>query len=357
MKHIVYKTTCLVNNKIYIGVHKTENPDIFDGYLGNAIYKNQTYHIKHPTQAFHYAVRKYGVDNFVREVLFVFDDRKQALLKEAELVNKDFVKLDTNYNVALGGNGGCLVSNSGYIVHQFTLNGQYVCKYDSISDCSKIMEKSNTTINDAIKYKRACAGFLFSYSETIDVKEYKITEYNKYYIYDSKGNFIQGFDSNLEVVKFLDSDRANLNRAIKCNYKINGYFISTEKLDKIQVTVTKLSGKLNQYDLDGNYIQSFDTIKQAKETTGLKLASISAAVRKCGQCNGFYWTRTNTPTPTIVIKKHSNEIRKVAKYDFEGNLLEIFESVTAAEFVYPSVRSNLKDKSKSCHGFVFKYFE
>jgi hypothetical protein len=24
MKYIVYKTTCLINNKIYIGVHKTE---------------------------------------------------------------------------------------------------------------------------------------------------------------------------------------------------------------------------------------------------------------------------------------------------------------------------------------------
>lgn len=34
MKYIVYQTTNLINNKIYIGVHKTKNPDIFDGYLG-----------------------------------------------------------------------------------------------------------------------------------------------------------------------------------------------------------------------------------------------------------------------------------------------------------------------------------
>ena len=38
MKYIVYQTTSKVNNKIYIGVHKTENPDVFDGYLGNGIY-------------------------------------------------------------------------------------------------------------------------------------------------------------------------------------------------------------------------------------------------------------------------------------------------------------------------------
>ena len=38
MKYIVYKTTCLINNKIYIGLHKIEDPDIFDGYLGNGFY-------------------------------------------------------------------------------------------------------------------------------------------------------------------------------------------------------------------------------------------------------------------------------------------------------------------------------
>nr|DAR62378.1 MAG TPA: GIY-YIG nuclease superfamily protein [Bacteriophage sp.] len=32
-KFIVYCTTCTVNNKIYIGVHKT-NKETFDGYLG-----------------------------------------------------------------------------------------------------------------------------------------------------------------------------------------------------------------------------------------------------------------------------------------------------------------------------------
>lgn len=34
LKWIVYCTTCTINNKIYIGVHKTVNPEVFDGYLG-----------------------------------------------------------------------------------------------------------------------------------------------------------------------------------------------------------------------------------------------------------------------------------------------------------------------------------
>lgn len=53
MKYIVYKTTCLVNNKIYIGVHQTYNPDIFDGYLGRGLYKNHTKYIKNPEAPLH----------------------------------------------------------------------------------------------------------------------------------------------------------------------------------------------------------------------------------------------------------------------------------------------------------------
>jgi hypothetical protein len=37
MKYIVYKTTNLINDKIYVGVHGT-NPDIFDGYIGGGMY-------------------------------------------------------------------------------------------------------------------------------------------------------------------------------------------------------------------------------------------------------------------------------------------------------------------------------
>lgn len=37
MKYIVYKTTNLVNNYIYIGVHGTDTLETFDKYLGNEL--------------------------------------------------------------------------------------------------------------------------------------------------------------------------------------------------------------------------------------------------------------------------------------------------------------------------------
>lgn len=46
MKYIVYKTINKINKKFYIGVHKTENPNIFDGYLGCGIFDKDIKNIK-----------------------------------------------------------------------------------------------------------------------------------------------------------------------------------------------------------------------------------------------------------------------------------------------------------------------
>lgn len=66
MKYIVYITINLCNGKFYIGVHKT-NPDIFDGYIGNGIYRDSN--IKSKKNGFHAAVKKYGYDNFRRTTI------------------------------------------------------------------------------------------------------------------------------------------------------------------------------------------------------------------------------------------------------------------------------------------------
>jgi hypothetical protein len=38
LKYIFYITVNTVNGKFYFGVHHT-NPDVFDGYIGNGIYR------------------------------------------------------------------------------------------------------------------------------------------------------------------------------------------------------------------------------------------------------------------------------------------------------------------------------
>ena len=84
----VYKTTNIINNKIYVGVHETY--DLNDSYIGSGGY-------------FLRAVKKYGLENFKKDILYVFDNKKEMLEKEKEIVNEDFIKRRDTYNVILGG--------------------------------------------------------------------------------------------------------------------------------------------------------------------------------------------------------------------------------------------------------------
>lgn len=92
MKYYVYKITNLVNNKIYIGRRKHLNPNI-DVYMGSGT------QIKR-------AITKYGIENFSKEILAVFDSEKESAELEASLVTKDFCLREDTYNMHEGGYGG-----------------------------------------------------------------------------------------------------------------------------------------------------------------------------------------------------------------------------------------------------------
>jgi hypothetical protein len=123
MKYIVYQTINLKNNKIYIGVHKTKDPEIFDGYIGCGIKINIPSSYTNPTTPLQYAVKKYGTSSFRRITLAIFDNIEDAFDFESKLVNKEFINRKDTYNAKLGGIGG---SSYSVRINQFDLNGKYL---------------------------------------------------------------------------------------------------------------------------------------------------------------------------------------------------------------------------------------
>lgn len=89
--YYVYKTTNLINGKIYIGKHSTTN--LNDNYIGSG-----TIFLK--------AVKKHGKQNFKREILKFFNTDKEMADYENLLVTEEFVASNDNYNIIPGGSGG-----------------------------------------------------------------------------------------------------------------------------------------------------------------------------------------------------------------------------------------------------------
>ena len=88
-----YVTTNLKNNKKYIGMHRTD--DVDDGYLGSG-------------RLIIRAIKKYGKENFIREVLCFCKSKEEAFKNEAMFI-KEYKTLSSEggYNISLTGGTEC----------------------------------------------------------------------------------------------------------------------------------------------------------------------------------------------------------------------------------------------------------
>jgi hypothetical protein len=89
MYYLVYKTTNIINGKFYIGAHRTKN--IQDAYLGSGV-------------ALDAAIKKYGVENFTKEILFQAKNESEMFDMERQLISENIG--ENCYNMMHGGKGG-----------------------------------------------------------------------------------------------------------------------------------------------------------------------------------------------------------------------------------------------------------
>lgn len=231
-KYIVYMTTntkCKINglNRIYIGVHETENPEIFDGYIGCGVKIQQPSSYKYPKTPFQYAVKKYGVDCFKRTVLYVYDTPEEAYQKEHDIVNDDFLKQEHVYNVALGGQ----YEERYKPLYQFDFSGNLVKAWERSLDAYEFYGYEGYKWDSAKRNKCSFLGFYWSTDSEIDLSYYTKEPLGKdTYLYTKHGKLLQIFESVNKCSLYLNYSCGDLCRAIKNQTLIQGKFYVSDKI-------------------------------------------------------------------------------------------------------------------------------
>ena len=145
MDYIIYKLTNKINNKFYIGITSETLNHRRKGHCRKARFGS--------TSNLHQAIRKYGEENWSKEILFEFKttDKKYAYSVEQEFINK-YNAYEDGYNMDIGF-GWNIVDRSGKNnpmygkvsgnASKVVVNGNL---YNSVSEAGKVLNKNRNTI-------------------------------------------------------------------------------------------------------------------------------------------------------------------------------------------------------------------
>lgn len=321
---IIYKIQNLINRKVYIG--QTSQVGGFDdrySYKGKGIERIYTYHLKcknlNKPYNFHLlrSIEKHGFDTFiVNKILDVAFSQEELNIKEQCWISY-YDSFNNGYNNNLGGDG-----NSGFegligkenpssrTIVQLSMNGEYIKTWECITDVTRKFGFLRSCINSACTgNKKSAYNFMWMYME----------DYNK-----NKENILK-------------------------------YSCNTGKYN--QKSVVQLS-------LDGNFVNSFNSITEASLIDKkFSVYEISACCRKVKKSHkGYMWIfKEDYDMGVIPIYKvmHNGKPKEVVQLSKNNIYINEFNSIVKAGKklnLRPSdITRNCKHKGKSVGGYVFMY--
>ena len=132
--HYLYLIHNNINGHYYYGVHNCD--DLYDGYCGSGTRLKM-------------AFQKYGKESFTKYIIEFFQNRKELLNKEAEIVNEELLNDPKCYNLVLGGGSpGCenmvLVRDENHDILRVSVNDPGIgTKYQHINKGYTMVKKSD----------------------------------------------------------------------------------------------------------------------------------------------------------------------------------------------------------------------
>lgn len=348
----VYKITCKINNKIYIGITTKTPEHRWQEHISTAYQKNN----KDSKCVFKKAIRKYGKENFIietqEEVFSNIEDLKNREIYWIKFYNCYAFDDDSNgYNSTRGGD--FIDERRKRSVYKCDIvKGVILKKFDSILSAQNELGIRICAIS---QYNMTAGGYGYFYVEdfeNLSKKEIKDKIHNNYpnlvYKLSKQGKVLGIYKNVREAAK--KNNIPSTGNIISCclgdrRYAKNFQWCYQrdlrEKLNK-EARPKKTSAKpIIQYDFDGKEIKKWNSIAQACEAIGGSEAHICQCCKKQRQsCNGFQWRYADDENKQIKTLYSKRPIRcKETGQEFET----INHAVKFFHYGYDTIK-------KSCMG-------
>jgi len=175
--------------------------------------------------------------------------------------------------------------------------------------------------------------------------------------YDLSGELIKEWNSLKSASKFYKS--TNISSCCRGEAVTASGFIWRYKDDFIDIDLNKLNyqkRKVSQYDLQGNLIRSFDSIKEAS-SHGFSEGNIQdCCVGRLKSSKGFIWRYSEDLQPDVYKKKN---VKSVLQFTISGEFIKEWDSIAMVSRELKiggnSIVTCCKGKYKSAGGFIWKY--
>lgn len=175
--------------------------------------------------------------------------------------------------------------------------------------------------------------------------------------YDLNGNLIKEWSSLKSASKFYKS--TNISSCCRGESVTASGFIWRYKDEFRDIDLDRLNyqkRKVSQYDLQGKFIRSFESIKEAS-SYGFNEGNIQACcVGRLKSSKGFIWRYSEDLQPDVYKKKN---VKSVLQFTINGEFIKEWDSIACAskglKIGGNSIVTCCKGKYKSAGGYIWKY--
>lgn len=270
-RYIVYKAENLINKKVYIGYTNNFKRRIAEH---KACYDSDDCY-------FHRALKHYGNDNFEWTIIDKNLTKEVANQKEKYYIEKfnSFYKSENSngYNMTKGGDGGCFWNSKPILLFDDDFN--IIKKFDTSFECGKFLNTRGSSVRSACNRFGKCRGYIVRFEKDYLEKGLfipKKTCRKKILRFSLDGEYIDEFPSIINASISLGISRTGIISCLTGTYKFAGGYMwrYKEKFNGVIEPVPKNYGKkinkIIQLDLDGNYLNEFNSCVEACKFIGRK---------------------------------------------------------------------------------------